>query len=520
MIINNSTKTKLVLALSTATLLFTSCTAGFEEANDPRERANAEILGRDNYNVASFTSNLQNAAFPEQENDAQMTNDLIGRYLGRYFTYTVAAWNSKSFATFNAPDSWARYPYRQLLPRVVANFNDVKRLAGENYESDLNYNWSLILRAFSFLQLTDIYGPLPLGLDAANPNAYNSQELIYNQLIADLDQAIGYIRANNITVVSSLKNVDEFYGGDFTKWRRLANSLKLRIAIRMRLASPAVAKASAEAAVADGVIEDNNENLVRFYNPLGIYKTSVEWGDSRLCADLDSYMNGYSDPRLARYFKPAANNVSDRPIIGLLAGANSTNKTTAMGLYSMANVEKTDGDPFLTAAEVFFCRAEGALFGWNMGGGTAQAYYESGIKASFAQWGAAGADAYVANNTARPNSYVDAVGGFGSSVPAASNITVAWSDSDTEARKLERIITQKWIALYPNGQEAWNEIRRTGYPQVFDIQTSKNGYSLKVPNRIPYDTEEKVNNAANYAAGVALLGGADDYATRMWWQRN
>lgn len=520
MIINNSSKTKLVLALSTATLLFASCTAGFEDANDPREKANAEILGRDNYNVASFTSNLQNIAFPEQENDSQMTNDLIGRYLGRYFTYTVAAWNSKSFATFNAPDGWARYPYRQLLPKVVANFNDVKRLAGDNYENDINYNWGLILRAFAFLQLTDIYGPLPLGLDENNPKAYNSQEFIYDRLISDLDRAVAYLRANDVAVVSSLKQVDEFYAGDFTKWRRLANSLKLRMAIRMRMVSPDKAKTIAEAAVADGIIENNSDNLVRYYNPLGMYKTSVEWGDSRLCADLDSYMNGYSDPRLPRYFKPAANAVSNRPIVGLLAGANVTNKTTAVGLYSMANVEKTDGDPFLTAAEMYFCRAEGALAGWNMGGGTAQAYYEAGVKASFAQWGATGADTYLANSVARPNSYVDATGGFGSAMPAAGDITIAWSDSDSEARRLERIITQKWIALYPNGQEAWSEIRRTGYPRVFDIQTSKNGYSLKVPNRVPFDTEEKVNNAANYAAGVALLGGADDYATRMWWQRN
>lgn len=515
----NKTKGKVALLVSAVTVLMSACTAGFEDANDPREKANAEILGRDNYNVASFMANLQNASFPEQENAAQMTYDLIGRYVGRYYTYTVGGWNGKSFATFNAPEGWVRWPYRELLPKVIANFNDVKRLAGDNYKNDLNYNWALITRAHSFLHLTDIYGPLPLGLDENNPTAYNSQEVIYKQLIADLNAAIAYIDANSVGTITSLASVDEFYGGDFSKWRKLANSLKLRIAVRMRFVEPTLAKQYAEEAVASGVIEANSDNLVRYYNPLGIYKTTVEWGDSRMAADIDSYMNGYSDPRLSKFFKPATTQTV-RDYVGCLAGANIGNKDIATGLYSAGNFTATSGDPYLTAAEMYFCRAEGVLAGWNMGGRSVQDYYEAGVKASFEQWGAGDATSYL-TSTATPSPYSDATGGYGMSLTAPSTITVAWDNSATTAQQLERIITQKWIALYPNGQEAWSEIRRTGYPQIFDIQTSKNGYtSLKTPNRIPFDSEEKVNNATNYAAGVALLGGADNYATRLWWDVN
>lgn len=513
----NITKSTLVVLASAATLFLGSCTSGFEEVNDPREKANAELLGRDNYNVASFMANIQDAAFPQQENEAQMTNDLIGRYLGRYFTYTVGGWSGKSFATFNAPEGWVRWPYRNMVPKIIANFNDVKRLAGDNYANDINYNWALITRAHSFLQMTDIYGPLPLGLDPKNPTAYNSQELIYKQLIADLDQAIAYIDANKVGVVAALKNTDEFYGGDFAKWRRFASSLKLRMAVRMRLAAPDFAKEVAEKAVKEGVIESNSDNLVRYYNPLGIYKTSVEWGDSRMCADLDSYMNGYNDPRLAKYFKPAATQTT-RSIIGALAGSNIGNKDIAVKLYSAANVERTSGEPFVTAAEMYFCRAEGALYGWSMNG-EAQAMYEAGVKASFEQWGAGDAAGYLANNYSQPMAYNDATGGYGSSQASPSSITIAWDANADKELNLERIITQKWIALFPNGQEGWTEIRRTGYPKIFDIQTSKNGYTLRTPNRVPFDSEEKVNNPAAYAAGVALLGGADNYATPMWWDR-
>lgn len=363
----NKTKGKVALLVSAVTVLMSACTAGFEGANDPREKANAEILGRDNYNVASFMANLQNASFPEQENAAQMTYDLIGRYVGRYYTYTVGGWNGKS--------------------------------------------------------------------------------------------------------------------------------------------------------VASGVIEANSDNLVRYYNPLGIYKTTVEWGDSRMAADIDSYMNGYSDPRLSKFFKPATTQTV-RDYVGCLAGANIGNKDIATGLYSAGNFTATSGDPYLTAAEMYFCRAEGVLAGWNMGGRSVLDYYEAGVKASFEQWGAGDATSYL-TSTATPSPYSDATGGYGMSLTAPSTITVAWDNNATTAQQLERIITQKWIALYPNGQEAWSEIRRTGYPQIFDIQTSKNGYtSLKTPNRIPFDSEEKVNNATNYAAGVALLGGADNYATRLWWDVN
>ena len=84
---------------------------------------------------------------------------------------------------------------------------------------------------------------------------------------------------------------------------------------------------------------------------------------------------------------------------------------------------------------------------------------------------------------------------------------------------MERLIVQKWIALYPDGQEAWNEIRRTGYPHIFPVPQPTNGYSLLTPNRIPFDKNEQINNPRNYYKAVEYLGGADDYATPMWWQR-
>ena len=252
------------------------------------------------------------------------------------------------------------------------------------------------------------------------------------------------------------------------------------------------------------------------YTPRGLYKTSVEWGDSRAAADIDSYMNGYNDPRISKYFAAPAEGAK-RTLQGCLAAAEITSKNKADAIYSAAVASPNSRDPWLTAAEMWFCRAEGALAGWTGMGATVQEAYERGVKESFAQWSVDGAVSYLQSER-QPAAYTDAVGGFGRDMSAVSTITPKWDSSASTEEQLERIITQKWIALYPNGQEAWSEIRRTGYPKVFDLPVDT-GTGLQVPNRIPYDPNEQTRNAAAYRAGVALLGGPDDYTTRLWWQK-
>ena len=496
-----------------------SCTAGFEEANRPGNATSAEELGRDNYTVGSFLVQMQNAVFPEQENAYQMDEDLIGNYLGRYFTYVNHGFNSANFATMNAPAGWVNWPFKNITPKFVLAFKEIERL-GEG-RKDINYAWALILRAQGYLRLTDKYGPFPIGLEK-DANAYSSQEAIYNKLIADLDEASEVLKTamagNEGLVVSAM--YDKVYGGKMANWRRFAHSLKLRMAIRMRFADPEKAKKYGEEAVAAGVIEQNDQNCTIAYVPLGLHKTSVEWGDSRACADIESYMNGYNDPRLTKYFKDVEKRpAGGRAIVGCRAGAKIGNKSVATPIYSAANVETNTRGVWLTAAEMAFCRAEGAMAGWANMGRSAREWYEEGIRLSFKQWGAGDASEYIWNGWRQPGSYNDAEGGFGSNAPAVSNITVMWQDNDSEERKLERLIVQKWIALFPDGQEAWNEIRRTGYPKVFPVEQGTGSYNMNVPNRIPFSSTEITENPENLEKAKLLLGGKDDYATMMWWQR-
>jgi hypothetical protein len=174
--------------------------------------------------------------------------------------------------------------------------------------------------------------------------------------------------------------------------------------------------------------------------------------------------------------------------------------------------------PFLImyAAESWFLRAEGALNGWNMGSGvTAQSAYEQGIRTSMASWGFSGAavDAYIAS-AAKPVALTDAV-----QTPALSDITVKWEA--TPAKQREQILTQKWIANWPNGHEAWAEYRRTGFPKLYPRLNSDEPLvpGNAVIRRTPYTSGEIATNPKGVASGVTKLGGADNPTTRLWWNK-
>jgi len=179
---------------------------------------------------------------------------------------------------------------------------------------------------------------------------------------------------------------------------------------------------------------------------------------------------------------------------------------------------KTSKVQLMTTAEVYFLRAEAALRGWS-GAGNAQANYEMGISTSFDQHGASGASAYTMDDILTPMDYVDPVNSSNSAT-ALSNETVAWNDGDDNEAKLEKIITQKWIAMFPEGQEAWSEFRRTGYPKIFPVVSNQSGGTVDTDvqiRRIPFVDSELSTNAQGVAGAVSQLGGPDEAGTRLWW---
>lgn len=293
--------------------------------------------------------------------------------------------------------------------------------------------------------------------------------------------------------------------------------------MRISNVAPAKAKQMAEEAVSHevGVMTDNADNAeltISSTNPFYVIMYEYNGGDSRVGADITTYMNGYNDPRRAAMFTQSTF-AEGNGYYGLRTGIAIPDGNTAHA-YSNYNVSTNSKILWMNAAEVAFLRAEGALRGWSMGG-TAKEFYEQGVRLSFAQWEVQGADAYLADETSTPALYTDPAG-LNSYTGATSSITIAWNDEATEETNLERIITQKWLANFPLGQEAWSEYRRTGYPKLMPIVVNNSGGIVSTERgarRLPYPQEERTNNLANYTSAVGLLGGPDNMATDVWWAK-
>lgn len=510
-------KTVLLSTLLLGTLSLSSCMD--EELNRRGGRVSEDELKGDNYNLGASFPAMTDLVVPAQENHYQMAENLIGDLYSRYMMFTKDAWGAQNNPPlYNVPTSWYSSPFNYM----AEFYKEYVKVKEETGGEGINFAWAQILKVGTMVRLTDMYGPLPYSKVNSNALAvaYDSQEEAYKAMFEDLNSAIevlsNYASANpNATPMAKYDNV---YNGKFSQWVKYANSLKLRMAIRIRFANPTLAKQMAEEAVSHtfGVITDNADNATYYYeksHPLKIMWD--DYNDCRVCADIIAYTTGYQDNRAEKFFQKATGKWDGTTYVGLRSGIKPVNLNLSKQ-YSAPNVAKADRLIWLTAAEVAFCRSEGAMLGWNMGG-TAQAFYEEGIKLSFEQWGASGADGYLANETNTPAGYEDPSGTY-QSASAPSDITIKWNESDSNERKLERIITQKWIALWPLGQEAWSEMRRTGYPKVFKLEQSPK-YPVDVPNRLPFAYDEYQNNKANVEAAAATLNGADTYQTKIWWQR-
>ena len=285
------------------------------------------------------------------------------------------------------------------------------------------------------------------------------------------------------------------------------------------------ARRIAEAAVAAGVITDNADNALLHVAENRSALCFNSWNDHRVGADIICYMNGYQDPRREKYFTlgKATDNEGETKegYYGMRIGTQPTGVSDDKIISAYSNRRMSDTDPYtwMTAAEVAFLRAEGALRGWAMGG-EAKDLYEQGIALSFQQHGASGAEAYAANTELVPTAYTDPLAMYSTSTP--SSITIAWN-SDTQAdhfeENLERIITQKWIAIFPLGIEAWSEHRRTGYPKMLPIDQNKSEFPDLTTigiRRLQYPANEYSLNGGHVKEAVQMLGG-DKINIRLWW---
>ena len=393
---------------------------------------------------------------------------------------------------------------------------------------------SLILKVEAMHRVTDVYGPIvytQFGEDTAFPE-YDSEQIAYDQFFVDLDNAVATLSADLSNPQFSA--FDLVYGGDLTKWVQFANTLRLRLAIRISKVDPGKAKTEGEKSLSNsnGLLETNADNFIikgGVTHPLTVFNSS--WNDVRMGASMESILVGYNDTRGNVLFEDSS--IVPNTIKGIRSGM------PLLSGYADEILQKDDyvafsrlGDSYIsdsgsattdiqlmTAAEAYFLKAEAALRGW-IGAGDAQSNYEQGISTSFEQHGIAGdAAAYIADNTSTQLDYVDPLDAS-NNINALTNVTIAWNGGDDNETKLEKIITQKWIVMYPDGQEAWSEFRRTGYPQLFPPVANNSAGTIDSNiqvRRLPFPASQRSTNPLGVEQARTLLGGPDDGGTRLWW---
>lgn len=492
--------------------IFSGCVKKFDKINTDPTR----LTSLSPANVKSLFPNALYVGLTHNGAYQQTAQALFADQYSQFFAQTATYFSSHRYLII---DSWIQTQWTGVYVSTLPSlFIIIDQTSGK--DPTLNAI-ARIWRAFVLHRTTDYYGPIPYSqIGSSNKYIkYDAQKDIYYDFFKELTEAADSLKAN--INVPSYGAQDLIYNGDNEKWRLFANTLRLRLAMRISRIDPAKAKLEAEAAVAAGVFTDASQDALlqvstNYPNRLN---STTAWNEFRMSATMQSLLVGYNDPRLSKWFSPA---VATGKYSGLrnglepdeqiIADNDNDHNSNVSDLLSVNN-QYTTPETVMHAAEAFFLRAEGALNGWDMGGTADQLYY-MGIQMSMKTWGIT--DQATINNYINSGNLPMAPGGL-YNTPALTDIPVLFL-ADT-AKQREQILTQKWLAVFPDGFEAWAEMRRSGYPKFYPLIHSDNP---DVPantmiRRIPFTEYDKQRNNEAVTEAVSLLSGPDNAATRLWW---
>jgi hypothetical protein len=511
-------------------LLSSSCTKNFEGLNtNPTKVTKAQAAGDFQY-IGGFLPDMEENIASPVDYTYQVQQNLNADIFSGYMSSPDYGFGPNN-ATYFMRYDWNNQAFDTGNQHIMNNWQQVKALARPQDQHFVAI--ALILKVEGMHRVTDIYGPIPYSQYGTGNFyiPYDSQQAIYTRFFNELDTAVNtltaYVKAN--PGATPFKPFDLIYGGDYTKWLKFANTLRLRLAMRIVYADAATAKTQAEKAVADpnGLLSDpkNDPALLNMVNGLSyqnaLWNITNGYNDICMGAPMQSIIEGYNDPRESAYFLPS---VYNSKFEGIRSGLNIT--TAEYTQFSLLNVLATTPMQIMSSSESYFLKAEGALRGWNMGSGTAQSFYEAGITASFQERGVTMPAGYLTDATSTANPYIDptnATNDILAGDPTLNNITIHYDATASFEQNLQRIITQKWLAIYPDGEESWSEFRRTGYPKQFQVKENDSGGTISTTGyvrRLPYTTNENKVNPKGVATGVTALGGPDNGGTKLWWDKN
>lgn len=514
---------KKILFTMMLALFLGACTDRFEEVSINPYGISDKSLEQDYNNLGAYYPPLF-TSFIGGQVEVNLCEDSWVDVLATPTPFSAGKNNTTYFLNFNG-GAWNR-----LYDKIMAPTQQVIKIADKGGYTVFSA-WAKLIRVFVAQELTARQGPI-IYSNYGSPNAvikYDSEKEVYNQLFAQLDSVVSVFSANPTYL--GLKRFDASYKGDLKKWIKVANSFRLKLAIRISKVDPALAKAQGEKALSDpgGLVTSNSDNfnLSLYGQKIDLALICFDWDDTRMSAGMESFLIGLKDNRISSFFQPVLNKSlcldhPDYPYKGIRNGAVLVAKDDRIPFSKIAESFKTAiSRRYLTAADVLFNKAEASLRGWT-GAGDAKTNYENGVKASFADWGATGVDAYLADGTSKPINYTDPISTPVNDFISRSTVTVKWEESDSKELKLEKIITQKWIDCFTHTMDSWNDFRRTGYPKLPNVYRNDSdpvwgvipaGEFIK---RVVFVNRERTGNPGGVADATIKLGGPDLISTRLW----
>lgn len=501
-------------------LTASGCKKNFEDyATDDTGIPDSEIK------LPTLLPPLQSAIFKNYQTAQNLSADAYAGYMMSPTPF-IASYN----LNYTMVDGWNRNGFNDQYTFVMAPVNKMAKLGLRTSNPDM-WAIALIVKVEAMHRVTDKFGPIPysaVGKTLTN-TPYDSQQAVYTQFFNELDTAVSnlqtYIAANPSQ--KPFTEFDRVYGGDYTKWLKFANSLRLRLAMHIVKADPATAKLQAEKAMnaSNGglltTVADNAAIAVAPGSVNDLFQLTNDYTDNRLSATMATYLTGYNDPRLTSYATSATDAAFSGQYVGIRIGSAIPSKqdyTSYASINTASSFTMMAPQQIMTAAEVCFLKAEAGLRGW-AGAGDVKTNYEQGITVSMQQWGINNATAYINDATSKQANYTDPKNAA-NNIQAVSTVTIKWDEAATPELKLERIMTQKWLAVFPEGQEAWTEFRRTGYPKLFPVvnNTSNGLIDTQIQiRRLPYPSNEYSANGTEVGKAVQSIGGKDNGGVRVWW---
>ncbi len=510
--------------------LISSCTSNFDDYNSDKTGFNDEQQEYDfnNYGIPLKVAQEciyfnydwgggKNWPFQVMQN---LSADMFCGYMHSYNPFVAGLSNT----VYNLNDGWNGTMWEYAYGYTMTSLKKAEDLTKEKLPPF--YAIAKILKVEVMHRVSDYYGPViynnfggtSSGVTGSTPD---SQKEAYYAFFDDLDSAIN-ILANHKTE-NGFERFDMLMHEDkrnYRQWIKFANSLRLRLAIRISMADPGKAQSEAQKSLTcnEGMLENYDDivavstNATGYSNPLG--EINKAWREVSMNANMESILKGYNDPRISRYFNPATGEGYNGEYRGIRQGTGF-NHTKYIN-HSSLTVKQTTNAILMTPAEIWFLRAETALRGWSAE--DVEFCYRKGVESSFIQWGIGDALEYLNND----NIAADYIDTFESeyNIKAYCKVSPRWDNSASNEIKLEKIITQKWIACFPEGCEAWAEQRRTGYPRLFPVLINKSEGRIDTEimiRRLNFPVGIRTDNPTQYEALCKELGGQDIGGTRLWW---